>query len=357
MSEEIEVRLRNLSSRAVLVPDDEQAIAKLEAWPRTGGSRRTIQFAAAGAAVLIVILVVNIAAAYFAPKYERALADSGVGPVSERFLAAVGLSYGDVATIGDSATSGGHTLKLEAGYADGLRTVLFVSIDGRGVAGNPKRYGLTPGDWGINFNDMTLTDQFGHSYSGNGVAGPTDLQFETLPWPASQLGARLTLHITGIEALWRIAEQGPNKVIDDEALTTHGDWTLHATLISSPAHVIALPAPIDTAPAHYAYTSITASETELVLHWTVAGPVVNQLAIAQATAPRSADLFGDPLFDEYLRPHVYSEAGAELPMQDFGYTWAKSALAQGEMTVFIKGPGRYRIQLGSAAESRWVVVP
>ena len=357
---DLEERLRSLSD-AALPPADEAAIAHLEI-PRTtrvsrSGSRRAIRVAGAIAAGLVVILVLNVAAAYFAPKYQQALAGSGVGTISQKFLAAVGLNDGNVTVMNDSATSSGHTIKLVAGYADGLRTVLFVSIDGRGVTGNRKQYGLQPGDWGINFNDMTLTDQFGHSYNGYGIAGPTDLQFETLPWPASQLGARLTLHVTGIEALWKIAEQGPNRVIDDELLTTHGDWTLHATLISAPAHSIVLPASVHTPQIDYAFTSITASETEMVLRWTVAGPVVNQMAQDQVSAPKNADPFGDPLFDQYLRPHLYSEADVELQMQDFGYTWPKTGPALGEMTVFIKGPGRYRMQVGRVVDAWWVVVP
>jgi hypothetical protein len=59
----------------------------------------------------------------------------------------------------------------------------------------------------------------------------------------------------------------------------------------------------------------------------------------------------------YFTPRVYDAKGTELQMQDWGITWPKTGPAQGEMTVFISGPGRYRIQLGSAVESRWVVVP
>ena len=349
MIDELEHRLRSLSHSVVLHPEDERAIRQLNVSSTSASSsprsRVAIRISAGAAGAVIAILLINIAAAYFAPKYQRTLADSGFGPASQRLLAAVGLSTGDVTTLGDSATSVGHTLKLEAGYADGLRTVLFVSIDGRGVTGNPKKYGLNPGEWGISYNGMTLTDQFGHSYAGRGLGGPTELQFETLQWPASQLGARLTLHITGIEAMWKEAQLGPG-VVDPEPFTKLGDWTLHATLISAMAHAIAAPAAFHTAQADYRFTNITASETEMVLHWTVAGPIVD--------APVE---IGDPLFDQYLRPHVYSEAGAELRMQDFGYGWPKNGPAQGEMTVFINGPGRYRIQIGTVAEARWVVVP
>ena len=360
-TEEVESRLRSFPSSATLRPADEHAVADIHLLSpgssRPRATRRALRVSAAAAVIVVAILIVNILAAYYAPKYQRASADSGVGPISQRFLSAFGLKAGDVTVVGDSVTSGGHTLKLVGAYADGLRSVLFVTIDGGGVTGNPKQYGLHPGDWGINYNDMTLTDQFGHAYGGIGISGPTDLQFQPLAWPASQVGGRLTLHITGIWAMWKGLAQGPGSSIDTGALTTHGDWSLHVTLISSPVHAVALPAPVHTATADYTFAGISASETEMVLHWTVGGPVNDQLAKDLASAPKNADMFADPLFDQYFRPHVYNEAGDELQFQDFGYTLPNAAPAQGEATVFINGPGRYRIQLGSAVESRWVVVP
>jgi hypothetical protein len=237
-----------------------------------------------------------------------------------------------------------------------------VTIDGKGVAGNPKQYGMHPGEWGINYDGVTLTDQFGHSYGGVGLGGPTDLQFQPLAWPASEVGGRLTLHITGIWAMWRIAEQGPNKVIDTDALTTHGDWSLHVTLISAPYHTIALPEPVHTPMADYAFTGITASETEMILRWTISGPANDQLRSQQSIfQPPNTDPMASPLARDYFTPRVYDANGSELQMQDWGYQWPKSGPARGEMTVFIHGPGRYRIQLGSALSARdlepWVVVP
>src|SRR5689334_298606 len=114
MIDELESRLHKLSHSVVLRPEDERAIANLNGArtpaPLSRPAPLAVRISATAAAVVIAILLVNIAAAYFAPKYQRTLADSGAGPVSQRFLAAVGLSDGDVAAIGDSATSSGHTL-------------------------------------------------------------------------------------------------------------------------------------------------------------------------------------------------------------------------------------------------------
>ena len=360
--EEVETRLRSLPASVELRPADDRALAEIHPWPRPDSRRRVrdVPFRVAGgvAAAVIAILLINVVAAYFAPKYERALADSGVGPISQRLLSGVGLKAGDVTLVGDSATSAGHTLKLVGAYADGLRTVLFVTIDGGGISGNPKQYGLHPGDWSINYDDITLTDQFGHSYGGAGLGGPTELQFQPLAWPASEVGGRLTLHITGIWAMWKGLEQGPNKAIDTEALTTHGDWSLHVTLISAPYHTIALPAPVHSPMADYTFTGISASETEMVLHWTVGGPANDQVRAQQSTPlSLNTDPMANPLMRDYFTPRVFDAGGSELQMQDWGFTWPKTGPAHGEMTVFINGPGRYRIQLGGAFHSRWLDVP
>lgn len=361
-TEGLESRLRSLPSTAGLRPADEHAVAEIDPWQRASrrprATHRALRVSAAAAVIVVAILLINVLAAYYAPKYQRALADSGVGPISQRLLSGVGLKTGDVTVVGDSATSAGHTLKLVGAYADGLRTVLFVSVDGKGVTGNPKEYGRNPGEWGVSFDLTTLTDQFSHSYGGQGIVGPTDLQFQPLAWPASQVGARLTLHVTGVWAIWKVAEQGPNKVIDTEALTTHGDWSLHVTLFSAPYHTIALPAPVHTSMADYTFTGISASETEMVLHWTVGGPATDQTRPQQSVPPPpNTDPMANPLMQDYFTPRVYDQSGAELQMQDWGFGWPKTGPAEGEMTVFINGPGRYRIQLGSAVESRWVDVP
>lgn len=360
--EEVETRLRSLPASVELRPADDRALGEIHLWPRPDSPRRArpvaIRVIGGVAAAVIAILLINVIAAYFAPKYERALADSGVGAISQRLLSAFGLKAGDVTAVSDSATSAGHTLRLVGAYADGLRSVLFIQIDGRGLGGNPKQYGLHPGDWGINYDDMTLTDQFGHSYGGAGLGGPSDLQFQPLAWPASEVGGRLTLHITGIWAMWKFLEQGPNKVIDTEALTTHGDWSLHVTLISAPYHTIALPAPVHSPMADYTFTGISASETEMVLHWTVGGPANDQVRAQQSTPlSPNTDPMANPLMPDYFTPRVFDAGGSEVQMQDWGFTWPKAGPAHGEMTVFINGPGRYRIQLGGAVDSRWVDVP
>jgi hypothetical protein len=293
-------------------------------------------------AVAIVILL-NVVAAYYAPTYSRAVADApGIGGPSSRILNAFGLSPGDVTSINDTASSSGHTLHLAAGYADGLRTVLFVSIDGKGLDGNPKGFGMNAGDYGL--GEFTLTDQFDRIYTPSGVGGPTMLPFTPLAWPASRVGARLTLHVTSIDALWL---RGSGEV--------HGDWTLHATLVAEPAHTLALPQPVHTSQASYTFTSIRSSATELTIRLTVDGPLVDRLSKGRTTP--SAD--ETQLEHDYLWPQVLDASGRPVQLSLWGFTFTKPAT--GEITVFIPGPGRYRIQLGGALTAddlqRWILVP
>jgi hypothetical protein len=110
--------------------------------------------------------------------------------------------------------------------------------------------------------------------------------------------------------------------------------------------------------ADYTFTGISASETEMVLHWTVGGPAADQVRAQQSIPPSlNTDPMANPLMRDYFTPRVVDAAGTELHMQDWGFTWPKTGPALGEMTVFINGPGRYRIQLGAAVDSRWVDVP
>lgn len=352
--EEVELRLRTLPAAGELRPADQRALTRLEEfeWRREPRSRKTLarpRIFASAVAALVLVALLNVIAAYFAPRYSGALADApGIGPISGRVLGAMGLDSGNISAIGDSSTSSGHTLKLAAGYADGLRTVLFVSVDGKGLSGDPKKYGTQPGDYGLS-PDATLTDQFGHSYDPSGVTGPTDLSFQPLAWPASQVGARLTLHVTALEAVWLMVAGEPS--------TVSGDWTLHVTLTSAPAHNIALPQAVKSDRAVYTFTSITASETSIVIHWTVSGPASDEMrSFGGGTPPPPDDLSRD-----YFMPQLFDARGTLMQSSDWGYTWPKTGPALGEMTAFIKGPGRYRIQLGAAVvgpdAQRWIDVP
>jgi len=354
--EEVDARLKALPETLELSAEDSRALAKIlelripsPKVVKSQSPRRPLVRLGVVAATIVALILLNIVAAYYAPTYGRALADTpGIGGPSSKVLAAFGLNSGEVTAINDSAMSSGHTLRLAAGYADGLRTVLFVSVDGKGLDGNPKGFGMNPGDYGL--GQFTLADQFGHTYTPSGVGTPNWIPFTALVWPASRVGARLTLHVTSIDALWlrRSAE-------------INGDWNLHATLIAEPAHALPLPAPVHTAQADYTFTMVRSSTSTLIVHWTLTGSVLNEeIKLRPANLPGGAQ---EPayqvLMQAYFWPTIFDASGRPIVIEEWGTTFTKPAT--GELTAFIPGPGRYRIQLGNALTAddlqRWIVVP
>jgi len=354
--EEIDARLRALPETLTVAAEDSRALAEIlelrisnRPAVRVRSPRRRVVRVGAVAVIAAAVILVNVVAAYFAPTYGRALADApGIGGPSNKILATFGLSPSQVTVFNDVSTSSGHTLRMTAGFADGLRTVLFVSIDGRGVTGNPKGFGMNPGDYGL--RDYTVTDQFGHSYQGNLVSSPNLLSLEPLAWPASKVGARLTLHVTSLWPMW---------LMHDSAVP--GDWTLHATLVSEPVHSLGLPAPVRTPKANYTFTSIRSSTTTLTIRWTVAGTVLDEeINLRPTNVPGATP---EPryqvLMQAYFWPAIFDASGRPIVLEEWGTTFTNPATS--ELTAFIPGPGRYRIQFGDALTAddlqRWIVVP
>jgi len=354
--EEVDARLKALPQTLELSAEDSRALAKIHElripYPKAVNSpspRRPLVRLGLVAATIVALILLNVVAAYYAPTYDRALADTpGIGGPSSKVLAAFGLSSSEVTAFNDSATSSGHTLRLAAGYADGLRTVLFISVDGKGLDGNPKGFGMNPGDYGL--ASFTLTDQFGHTYTPSGVGTPNWIPFTALVWPASRVGARLTLHVTSIDALWlrRSAE-------------INGDWNLHATLVAEPAHALALPAPVHTGQADYTFTMVRSSTTTLIIHWTVTGPVLDEeVKLRPSNVPGGTqEPAYQALMQAYFWPTIFDAAGRPVLIQEWGTTFTNPVT--GELTAFIPGPGRYRIQFGDAVAAddlqRWIDVP
>jgi hypothetical protein len=254
-----------------------------------------------------------------------------------------------------TSTSNGHTIRLVAGYADGLRTVILLEIDGYGLSGNPKQYGLHPGEYGIG-EFYTLTDQFGHVYKPSGGTGPTELQFEPLVWPASRVGARLTLHVTGLKELWLIRPDSPS----DTSLA--GDWSLHATLTPAAVHDLALPAPVRTADGVFSVTQVRLTGSELQIRWTVSGPINDRfdgLAYRKPEANSREEVAR--LEQAYFRAKFFDATGRPVYGIDSGGGWPNGKPFEGTMNLTITHPGRYRLQLAdvltSPDDQRWITIP
>lgn len=357
--DEVDRRLRALPPTIALSADDSRALDSLlsahvaDARP----SRRWHLRLAVGLAMAVLLIGAgNLAAAYYAPTYGQALAAVPVlRGIADPLLHAFGITEQNAVALNSTATSSGHTIRLVAGYADGLRTVILLEIDGRGLSGNPKQYGLHPGDYGI-ADGFTLTDQFGHTYKPNGGAGPTELQFEPLVWPASKVGARLTLHVTGLEKLWMVGPNAPG----DTVLV--GDWTLQATLLPAAVHDLPLPAPVRTADSVYTVTLLRITGSELQIRWTVSGPINDRfdgLAYSNAGLKSNEEL--RLLGQTYFSARFFDPSGEPVYGIDSGGEWDKGKPFRGTLNLTITHPGRYRLQLADILTSpdnqRWITVP
>src|ERR1700687_1613988 len=206
-------RLRRLD---VAAPDASRIAAAALAAHRSGARRGRGRLVIALAMVPLVMLIVTGIAAYFAPAFSQALADApiprgGAGPVLRQFgLASI---ENRVSSFGDRSDSGGLTVELVGGYADPSRTVLFLRATpaARVVA-------LLSGD-------SRLRDQLRREYRvaggvANSETGDVALTFIPIEWPASRLGARVTL------TLERLVDRTAAQPI-----AIAGSWELHATLL------------------------------------------------------------------------------------------------------------------------------
>lgn len=321
--------------------------------------QRPRRAAAVVAAAVLVLLLGNGAAIYYAPRYGGAVAGTPLlGAISQSFLTLIGGTDLNATVVNDVSVSNGHSVRLVAGYADGLRTVLFVEVDGKGLSGNPKAFGrfFQTGDYGVGFDGLWLTDQFGIRYvmdrpSYGGAAGP--LEFPPLVGPASVVGARLTLHVANLVALWQ--EPQPAHYVQ-----VPGNWTLHATLVPNPVHSLPLPSPLRTSDAVYTFTSVQATRTEVIIHWTVSGAPNDEIHRLIKSRMDPGDPHWNEVIDAYFFPKLFDADGHVMQIHDSGTSWPEGKPAEGVITAYVPGPGRYRIQLGDALASqddqRWILV-
>jgi hypothetical protein len=313
-----QVTVSNELHRRIVKPDVPAATRTLPRALRV----TTIRLAVAAA----IVVLANLPVAYLAPGYARALAGAPViGVLSRPVLQSTGLTGTAFTPLDGVANSSGHTVELISGYADSVRTVLFVSVDGKPPALGSK----TSHDYQL---DAYLTDQFGHRYRQRYTANPS-LEFEPLVWPASSLGARLTLHVDNLMPTWT-------------GQPISGSWTLHLTLFAETAHTRNLvpPASVTRGGFEYRITSIKLSYLGIKLHWTVAGPAGT--VFAQPGQNPAADLIPD--FERFI---LYDPNGQPVnSFSDWGCSQAKPG-SDGPLYCELNGtlpePGHYIFQFGT----------
>jgi hypothetical protein len=246
--------------------------------------------------------------------------------------------------LSDTTTTSGHTLRLVAGRADELRTVMFLEVDGV----EPVVSKAPPTGWMVSAVP-TLTDQFGHTYSPSGVGYGFNYEFQPLTGPAASVGGRLTLHVASLThpSATPSANGRPGE-------TVTGDWTLHATLFLQPAPALTLPSPVTSDGNTYRLTSARASGL-VVVHWTADGPF--EQARRTAYAPHTPDPAGKgspraasaPPPDSF-RVSVTAPDGSQTLERGYGYSIPRRGPITGEVTFVASQPGTYRIHIGSAPE-------
>jgi hypothetical protein len=273
-----------------------------------------------GVAIASILLIgANALTAYFAPRYGQALADAPIlGAVAGPVLHFSGLDASAVVPLDEAATSSGHTVKLIGAYADSERTVLFLEVDGQ-------PHGIPNKQQSCCYAEATLTDQFGHSYQGSYAVDALAPTFSPLVPPASNLGARLTLHISSL------MPTGPG------FSEVTGDWELRLTLIQQAGVVLPLPAPVTANGVTYRFTSLHLSQLQLKVNYTLSGPLVDQ---QRGAAPEAPD--PNSFFFHYAFPKLVNAAGVEAQLSDWGMT-----LPNGDLTAILPGPGTYTLTLGN----------
>lgn len=280
-------------------------------------------------AAIAVMAAGVLGASYFAPHFGQALADAPVigGPVGAA-LAPMGLSNvsGHVTALSDSATANGYRVALAGGYADAIRTVLLVEIN------PPGRSALL-----ARSDAVTLTDQFGHRYDltagfANTQSGIEALEFTPLTWPASSVGARLTL------ALSSLSGPGALDVVP-------GDWRLHGTIDAGEVVYLSLPAAGQLGGGSMRFTQIALTPNALQATIVTTGALLDQLSDTALAAGKGQPSVQVTLVD------AHGTAFAPLSMRTSEETasivWPRPA------------PGRYDLTLtyGGSALTRSITVP
>jgi hypothetical protein len=324
-------------------------------------------------AVMAALLAVNGAATYFVPAYADALGHlPGVG----YFLHWSGLGAADLTTIDAGTDHDGVGLHVSAGYADENRTVLILDFHG-------PRNGSAPAIGG--FADLSLTDQFGHSYAER-VAGwglksapqarsgedePGYATFAPITGAAAVAGARLTLAAHEFDL---------GADANGQLMTVRGTWQVSFILERHPAvHTSWAPASIAGATYTFGHVTVT-SGTFIEIAWRAAGPAVRAANLASeaaarasapplSTSPSSPSSCGpkcaanplvsvpgqDPFqFIRPFQPMLLDAAGHEVAQSD-GLGDAGGASEDWVIGTFdyVLKPGHYRFVLPGAAGHRF----
>jgi hypothetical protein len=271
----LEKRLKDL---AVDVPDPGRVTARVLSRALQPQSHRVVRFLSVGVATVLLIALVG----YFVPAAGTVAASTPAGDLL-RDAGLVG-AKDRITWVGAADTSSGYRLQLVGAYADSTRTVLLLHSD--------------PATLPMSASQIELTDQFGRHYRLRGAAtnmltGNASADFEPLAWPDAITGARITLHLSQIQALAKPYADGEPVQLKD----VRGSWTLHATLGVDETTALAVPAPASLGPAHFQFTSANYSSATVAVEADITGVTSEELNRRIADGLKGTPVFTADLID------------------------------------------------------------
>ena len=236
----------------------------------------------------------------------------------------------------------GQTITVIGGFADTSRTVVVIQVDGRNSP---------PSKTAAQYSVLaTLTDQYGHSYSGGW--GNQELVFHPLVGRAMHGPVRLTLHVTLL-----VLNSASSPGSPSTQARFAGNWILGLTVTENSAVTQTIPPPITVDGITYAVTSITISGTDVSVAWRASGGSQIAQYWSLTRGPGSPAAAASNLQFEYLYPAI-EPAGGSLAstnlgppssaglMDTWGLTEISPELITGQLQQDLPAPGRYLIAIG-----------
>jgi hypothetical protein len=173
-------------------------------------------------------------------------------------------------------------------------------------------------------SQIELTDQFGRHYRLRGAAtnmltGNASADFEPLAWPDAITGARITLHLSQIQALAKPYADGEPVQLKD----VRGSWTLHATLGVDESTRLPVPDAADLGSAHFQFTSASYSTATIAVDVGITGVTAEELNRRIPDGLKGTPVFTAEFFDPTGRMIgggvASTSSGGAVHMQMLGY--------------------------------------
>jgi hypothetical protein len=305
----------------------------------------------AGAVAMIALVGANAVGAYADPAYARSLSRAPlIGLAAGPVLRLAGIDTSQVTSVSETSSSSGHTLSLVAVYADQVRTVLVVYVDGKPALPSKTAFGY-------NLRGVRVEDQYGHEYTPygrqyTGAGQGSVLDFQPLTGPAAKGQATLTLHVDGI-FLWQA------RTSTDQPLTkstVSGNWTLQTKVTRQAGSSLPLPQPVQKGDLTYTVTSLQVSGKLVRATWIVTGgKEISDIYQAAKDGQVGYRQPGPALARQYVEGGVQSADGNGVSGGSSGYVVQSSQAVTGHTEVVVPAPGKYVLVIGDTTQAKFPI--